>query len=88
MRFAAGRAFHLRRGRWVDSRWRRGQRTVRVRWGSPAYFRLLRERPRLRRALALGREVTVVVGEGRAVIVSQRGDEGVSVEALVRFLGD
>ncbi|MCZ7678498.1 MAG: VIT domain-containing protein [Sandaracinaceae bacterium] len=68
-RFVDGRAFQLVSGAWVDSRYRREMRTLRVRTASPAYFALLRARPALRRALALGARVTVAIDDRRAVVV-------------------
>jgi Ca-activated chloride channel family protein len=68
-RFVDGRAFRLVRGMWIDSSYRRGMPTLRVRYGTPAYFALLRAKPELRRALALGDRVTVTIAGGRAVVV-------------------
>lgn len=87
-RFVQGRAFHEVRGTWVDSRYRRGMRMLRVRYGSRAYFALLRARPNLRSVLAIGERVTVALDGRRAVSIEPDGPGGVSEPELRRFLGD
>ncbi len=86
-RFVQGRAFHETDGAWVDSRFQRNMRVLRVRYGSQAYFALLRERPELRSVLALGQRVTVSLDARRAVSIEPDGPAGVSESELRRFLG-
>ncbi len=85
-RFVAGRTFREVRGMWVDTAYRRGMPSLRVRYASPAYFALLRQRPSLRAFLSLGRRVTVVLSGGRAVIVDENAPAGVSDADVARFL--
>jgi len=85
-RFVDGRAFQQVSGMWVDSRYRREMRVLRIRYGGPTFFALLRARPELRRTLALGERVTVVVGPSQAVIVDSSAPAGVSELELRRFL--
>jgi hypothetical protein len=87
-RFVDGRSFSLVSGMWVDSTYRRNMPTLRVRYGSEAYFALLRARPALRRALALGERVTVALPGGRAVIVDAGAPASVSEADVRRFLGN
>ena len=87
-RFVQGRAFREVGGMWVDSRYRRGMRTLRLRYGSEAYFALLRARPELRSTLALGQRVTVALDGRRAVVVEPGGPAGVSATEVTRFLGE
>lgn len=88
VRYASGRSLRHVSGAWVDAEYRRGMRELRLRWGSPAYFALLRARGDLRAALALGTHVAVVLPGGRAVVVTPDGPEGVSEAEVARFLGD
>jgi Ca-activated chloride channel family protein len=84
-RFVDGRTYRLVRGMWVDARYRRTMRTMRVRTGSAAYFALVRARPEVRRALTLGNHVTVVLDAERAVIVEEAAPEDVSADAMTEF---
>lgn len=86
-RFVDGRAFHLVSGMWIDARYRREMRTLRVRTASPAYFALLRARPALRRALALGERVTVTIDDRRAILIEPSAPADVT-EAQVRAFLD
>jgi Ca-activated chloride channel family protein len=85
-RFVDGRSFRLVSGMWVDSSYRRSMPTLRVRYGSDGYFALLRVRPDLRRALALGERVTVALPGGRAVIIDAAAPASVSEADVRRFL--
>lgn len=85
-RFVAGRPFRQVRGVWVDSRYRRSMRALRLRAGSAAWIALLRARPDLRAALALGDRVAVSVGDDRAVIVEPTAPEDVPPDQVERFL--
>lgn len=66
VRTAGGVAFYLNRGTWVDGRIpSRGKLPLtRVAFASSEYFALLRAHPELAPALALGRSVRVVCGNG------------------------
>jgi len=69
-----GRAFANYRGVWVDQKFEGGERLTKVKWGSEAFFRLVREKPPLREILSLGQRVVVVTARGQAVAVD--ADEG------------
>ncbi|HJL16663.1 MAG TPA: VIT domain-containing protein [Sandaracinaceae bacterium LLY-WYZ-13_1] len=76
------RTFRLVRGMWVDAAYRRALPTLRIRAASEAWFALLRARPALRSALALGERVAIAL-DGRAVIVAPDAPADVT-EARVR----
>ncbi|NIO12631.1 MAG: hypothetical protein GTO31_01895 [Xanthomonadales bacterium] len=83
---AGGRTFVRFGGAFVDSDYRQGMDTLRVKWGSDAYFRLLDAIPEVRPCLALGEHVVVVI-EGKALLVSDEGREEMSVEQIRSFFG-
>ena len=70
-----GRPFANFRGVWVDDRFLGTEALTKIKWGSEAYFRLLREKPALREILSLGQQVIVVTAPGQAVAVDP--DEGI-----------
>jgi Ca-activated chloride channel family protein len=86
VRFALGRGFAQRSGMWVDSRYRAGMRELRVRWGTAAYFAILRARPELAPALSLGERVTVTLDGERAVVVDPSAPEAVEESEVATFL--
>jgi len=68
---SGGHTFWRKDSVWVDSRWRDGMRTVKIKPYSDAYFKLLEAVPELRPALAVGDAVRVA---GRAVAIEVAGD--------------
>jgi Ca-activated chloride channel family protein len=68
-RFVGDRSFVLRDGVWIDTAYRQGQETIKVPFGSEAYFALLAEKPGLAPYFALGERV-IVVYEGVAYEVT------------------
>lgn len=86
-RFALGRSFRdAGGGVWVDSRYRRGMRELRLVWGSPAYFALVRARPDLAPALALGERVTITLDQDRAIVVDPGASIEMTAERVTQFL--
>ena len=69
-----GRRFVSYRSVWVDEKFDGTQRLVKIKWGSEAFFRLIRDRADVRDAFALGQRVVVVTARGQAVAVD--ADEG------------
>lgn len=66
------RAFILRDGVWIDTTFeRKKMETIKVPFGSEAYFRLLAENPQLGRYFSLGKRVIVVVGDRAYEIVEE-----------------
>ncbi|UJR81304.1 VIT and vWA domain-containing protein [Sandaracinus amylolyticus] len=85
-RFVLGRAFVRRDGMWVDSRYRAGRRELRMRWGSEGYFALLRARPELGPALALGERVTIAIDDARVIVIDPSAPERVTETDVSAFL--
>ncbi|AKF06003.1 VIT domain-containing protein [Sandaracinus amylolyticus] len=85
-RFVLGRAFVRRDGMWVDSRYRAGRRELRMRWGSEGYFALLRARPELGPALALGDRVTIAIDAARVIVIDPSAPERISETDVSAFL--
>jgi Ca-activated chloride channel family protein len=76
VRVAAGRTFIYRSGGWVDSEAVSGvPKQLKVKYLSDAYFALLKARPELKAALALGDRVMVIVGTGKAVVIDPKDGE-------------
>ena len=63
---AGGKTFYLRDGFWTDSEFKAGSTlpVTEVKFGSDAYFDLLKQKPRLGEFFSLGEKV-IVVFEGR-----------------------
>ena len=77
-RKAAGTRFVLYRGLWVDERFEAGAAVTSVKFGSDAYFRLLEKNPALMDAFKLGTDVVYVTADGKALVVSDAGQEKLS----------
>jgi Ca-activated chloride channel family protein len=84
-RFVAGRTFTRSGAGWSDARYRSGMRVLRLRAMGVAYFAVLRARPELAAAFALGDAVTVALDAERAVIVDPSAPD-VSADEVARFL--
>jgi Ca-activated chloride channel homolog len=63
------------RGVWVDEKFAGTEKLTKIKWGSEAFFRLLREKPELKDVFSLGQQVVVVIARGQAVAVDT--EEGV-----------
>lgn len=85
-RFVAGRTFTRTGAGWTDSRYRPGMRTLRIRAMSAAYFALLRARPAIASALALGERVTVALDNERAVIIDPTAPADLGADQVTNFL--
>ncbi len=71
------------RGVWVDEAFEGTEELVKVKWGSPGYFKLVRERPEMKEVLALGEWVVVVTARGKALVIdTKEGAEVLADEAL------
>jgi Ca-activated chloride channel family protein len=80
-RYVAGVTLEWNGSAWVDSRYRDGMRSIRLRYLSAGYFEVLREIPELAAVLSAGEEVVVVRG-GIALVVGSGGAESLSAEEL------
>ncbi len=86
VRAASGRTFLFRQGGWIDSEAVAGTpKQLKVKYLSAAYFALLKARPDLKAALALGERVVVVVGKEKSVIIAPDAGEA-GEDALKAFL--
>lgn len=71
------------RGVWVDEAFEGSEELLKIKWGSDAYFKLVRERPELKDVLALGERVVVVTARGKALVFdAEKGAEALSDKAL------
>jgi len=75
------------RGVHVDTEFSDALKTLKVKWGSDAYFALLRAMPELTDYLALGENVILVI-EGKALIVGEEGAEELSKAEIKDFLAE
>jgi hypothetical protein len=64
-----GREFVAYRGVWVDGKFDGTERLTKIKWGSEAFFRLVREHADLKDAFSLGQKIVVVTAKGQAVVV-------------------
>lgn len=71
-RYLQGRLFLRRGGVWVDKRFKRTMKTLRIKYMSNLYFALLKKRPKLAKFLALGREVIVVIKGNKAIVITAK----------------
>lgn len=81
-RKAAGSRFFLYGGLWVDERFTPTAAVTTVKFGSEAYFRLAEKAPALVDALKLGTNVVYVTAEGKALVISDSGDEKLGDEQI------
>ena len=77
-RKAAGTRFYLYRDLWVDERFGAEDKTLEVKFGSEAYFKLIEREPALIEALKLGSSIVYVTAKGRALVVGGTGLETVT----------
>ncbi len=87
VRIAAGRTYIFRSGGWIDSEALSGTpKTLKVKYLSEGYFALLREKPELKAALALGNRVVVVIAPGKSIVIApNEGEEKADkVEAFLK----
>ncbi len=77
------RTFIYQRGAWVDQSWDPEKVTpVKVKYLSEAWFQLMDKDPALKKVLALGKQVLVVLKSGKAVLVTKEGKEKFSGRQL------
>jgi Ca-activated chloride channel homolog len=75
VRVAAGKTFVWNSGGWVESEaiGNLGKQ-LKVKYLSDAYFALLKARPDLKAAFALGDRVVVIVAKGKTVVIGPDGE--------------
>ena len=85
VRHVGKRNFYRIRGFWVDGAIRADMPVLKVKYGSKAYFSLLEWRPELKRFLAIGEKLVLVVDE-HLILIGNEGEETLSKEAFEKFL--
>ena len=84
MRKVGPKTFVRVHGVYVDTSYEGEEEELRIRWGSPAYFALLRAVPALKPYLSLGTGV-ILVHKGTAILIGEEGREELD-EANIREL--
>ncbi|MBX7100505.1 MAG: VWA domain-containing protein [Myxococcaceae bacterium] len=84
VRTAGGRTFIWNRA-WTDVELPTGGKQLKVKYLSEAYFALLKARPELKAALALGDRVVVLVAAGKSVAIAPDAGE-TTADAVTAFL--
>ena len=83
---AMGRVFTFKGGAFVDNGVTGKEKTLSVQAYSDAWFQVLKLRPDLKEALALGEAVKVVVGAGKVLVVDGSAPAKVAEADLKAFL--
>ena len=78
--------FYLMDDVWVDARYREDLETLRVKFGSDAYFQICQREPELKKLLSVGDRV-LLVWKGKALAVGPDGKERLTAQELRDFLG-
>jgi Ca-activated chloride channel homolog len=69
VRHVGTRLFTFVGGRWIDSKYKKSMKTLKVKFATDAYFELLAKHPQLQECFALGKQVTVVLDDKTAIVV-------------------
>ncbi|MCB9643739.1 MAG: VWA domain-containing protein [Myxococcales bacterium] len=85
VRIVRGRRFVWRNSRWEDARYKSNMKTLKIKYLSDTYFKILAMRSDLRKAFSLGNSVVIVVGKDRALVIGPQ-EQAVSASALRSFL--
>ena len=86
IRRVGGKTFLHVGGAYVDTDFTEDMKALRIKWGSDAYFASLDAMPELKAYLALGESVVVVIN-GKALIVSEEGEEEMKADKIKEFFG-
>jgi Ca-activated chloride channel family protein len=81
-RSVQGRAFRLEKGIWRDATIPSKATSVAIKYGSEAYFQLVRARPEWARYLALGKALSFRSGSNTVVTVGETGKEKLTAAEL------
>ncbi|MBI3892912.1 MAG: VWA domain-containing protein, partial [Candidatus Wallbacteria bacterium] len=84
-READGHTFALKDGVWTDTAYKTGMPELKVKYGSKAYFDIAFSRKDLKKALALGEKVIVVLA-GKALVIGSDGKDALAPGELEAFL--
>ena len=83
IRYVGGKVFRWDSG-WVDQDWKESLPTLKVKYLSDGYFKLLAELPNLKQWLSLGARVTIVV-KGTALVISADGQDKVTAAEIAKL---
>jgi Ca-activated chloride channel homolog len=84
-----GRQFINFRGVWVDERFGGTETVTKIKWGSEAYFSLVRAKPELKDVLSLGEQVVLVTAKGKAVAIdSEDGVDKLTADEIKALMTD
>ena len=61
--------FYYINGQWVDSKFKKDMKLIKVKFAGDEYFKLLADKPHLKKFLAIGNKLTVVIDDKTAVMV-------------------
>ena len=86
VRNVAGKTFELRDGVWTDQAFKPEMQSLKIMWGSDAYFALLDALPQAKDYLALGEALTVVL-DGKALVVGKEGNDKMTADEIRKFFG-
>ena len=75
------RTFVLVEGVWTDTNVKEGMETVKVKYGSAAYFKLLAAKPEWKEIFLLGDKITFVVGN-QCVAIGDEGAEDLTADQI------
>ncbi len=85
----AGHRFLNFHGVWVDERFQGTEKLTKIKWGSEAYFRLVREKAEWRDIFTLGQRLVIVTVRGQAVAVdADEGEEKLTDDAFKALFTD
>ncbi|MCD6416789.1 MAG: VWA domain-containing protein [Planctomycetes bacterium] len=70
---------------YVDTAFTQKMETLKIKWGSDAYFNLLDALPHLTHYLALGENVVVVIGQKALVVTAEEGKERMTPDQIKEF---
>jgi hypothetical protein len=82
----SGRLFVFSGGRWIDQTFKKDMDILKIRFGSDAYFKLLELKPDLKKFLAIGTDVIIVVGDGKAISIESSCEGSPDEKKIKKFL--
>ena len=84
-RYVGNHLFVWKNGVWTDKQYKSSMKTLKIKYLSKSYFALLSVRSSLRKYLALGSRVILVIGKNKAIVIGTSGQKA-SKSAIQSFL--
>ena len=69
VRQVGDKTFRYSNGVWIDAAYKEGMKVTRVKYAGDEYFKLLADKPELKKYFALGEKIIVCLDEKSAVVV-------------------